>query len=136
MTKKDFKNHFGKDDNNSKNVIKNRIQNSLKAIGNLLQNDNYKTKVMAIDIDEYGQTNAFDLGHTVILGNYFWTANMLGQDSQMGIMVHEIFHFADVGYTRDFGLIYYGKSGSQYLINNYPNAALWHADTFEYYIER
>ncbi|MBX2922898.1 MAG: hypothetical protein KF746_11940 [Chitinophagaceae bacterium] len=133
-----FKEHFGVNDNASKDLIRNRIVRELKQIKKYLTNDDYKKHVIRINSNIWARVNNRDKTHWLFLGNYFWKSNMLGIDSQHGTIIHELSHFWDIGATVDTdrkGNYIDNIQKVRELIKSDPLRALMNANAFEYYIE-
>lgn len=70
---------------------------------------------------------------TVYLCGAFWSARTVGgADSQAGVLIHELSHFADVGKTEDY---VYGQPLCKRLARNNPSRAIRNADSYEYFAE-
>lgn len=79
---------------------------------------------------------------TVYLCGSFFTASLLGKDSQVGTIIHEISHLVGrtVDVPRPGGGAYpdgftetYGEKNCKWLAANHPNLALNNADNFLFY---
>lgn len=134
---------FGRDDEKTSNVIKERIDKML----NLLNDEKkmgYKNcrppEVDKFPPDQLEHIQAYvyptDKRHRIYLGPAFWTAPMTGPNSMAGTLAHEMSHFNDVGGTRDgFPTPIYGQKNSRELAEKDPDKALMHADCFTYFLE-
>ena len=129
-TIEEFKKWFGKDDEKFREVIMTRIQKEIKLFKNLTPEDfepmrgeeeRKKWTAYVIDVDDV---------HTIYLGDKFWKAHSTGKDSKTGVLIHEISHFSDIGKTVDDT---YGEKCLK-LSEDLPEAALYNADSFEYFI--
>ncbi len=132
--KDDFKDHFGADDNASRDQIKDLIIKASKQI-HRYHSDPDNNKIERTNTQPPG-TFAYvypnDPKHTVHLEKQFWKAGRKGKDSKLGTLAHEVSHFNDVGGTSDRG---YGTGNASRLTRT-PANALSNADNFEYYIEK
>lgn len=70
--------------------------------------------------------------YEIFLCKAFWNAPMLGYNSKMGTVIHEISHFNIVAGTDDHA---YGASACQDLADTNPNQAINNADNHEYMAE-
>jgi uncharacterized Zn-binding protein involved in type VI secretion len=125
-----FKKWFGTTDEESKQVIKKRIEKTLELNQNTTE-ANFKPAAPENN-SAYAYVYPDDKNHTVYLGDPFWNAPDVGRDSKAGVLTHEMSHFDDVGGTDDYK---YGEAKSLELAENYPERALNNADSFEYYVE-
>jgi len=133
--KDDFKEHFGTDDDNSKNQIESIIIQESRRVARYeeeYKNKNQIGRTNNMGPGTFAYVNAGDPNHRVNLEIEFWKARRQGKDSKLGTFAHEISHFTDVGSTQDLG---YGTQNARNLTAT-PRAALMNADNFEYYIEK
>jgi len=72
--------------------------------------------------------------YVIHLCNVFWQTSLTGPDSNAGTIIHELSHFYVVAGTTDTGNIY-GQAGCRQLAINYPEKAILHADSHEYFAE-
>jgi len=134
-----FKTAFGKDDDASKQLIKDRIKKMLD-VNKSMTFENFKPADPP-DPDTFAYVYPTDTSHTVYLDQAFDRAPDIGQDSRAGTLSHEMSHFRDIGGTRDKFKGYnndhpvYGVTASRKLAKDDPDKALNHADSFEYYLE-
>lgn len=70
--------------------------------------------------------------YNIYLCRVFWTAPLIGTDSQGGTLIHEMSHFYTVASTDDY---VYGQAGARNLAITNPNNAIMNADNHEYYAE-
>ncbi|MBN8838550.1 MAG: hypothetical protein J0I09_14915 [Sphingobacteriia bacterium] len=133
--KKNFKEHFGADDDASRDKIKDMIIKESKQVHQYQSNpDNNKierTNTQPSGTFAYVYPND-QVQHKIHLEKQFWKARRKGRDSKLGTFAHEISHFKDVGGTSDNG---YGAGNARRLTST-PANALNNADNFEYYIEK
>jgi uncharacterized Zn-binding protein involved in type VI secretion len=80
----------------------------------------------------YAHVYRDDPKHNVYLDHHFWDSPREGDDNQSGTLLHEMSHFEDVGDTIDFA---YGRDDCLRLAEEAWGAALYNADTFEYFLE-
>ena len=84
----------------------------------------------------YGGTFAYvspnDTEHRIFLGGDYHRALNTGTDSRVGVLIHEMSHFADVGGTLDHE---YSQAKCIELARDEPAKALYNADSFEYFME-
>lgn len=73
-----------------------------------------------------------DKSFAVVLGAFFFSAPDTGFNSKLGVLVHELTHFALIGATRD---AVYGTVRSKALASSNPVAARNNADNYEYFVE-
>ena len=62
----------------------------------------------------------------------FWSADLLGTDSQSGTLVHELSHFLVISGTIDY---IYGQDEAKLLAKTSPENAINNADNYEYFAE-
>ncbi|NIM14355.1 MAG: peptidase M35 [Candidatus Aminicenantes bacterium] len=70
--------------------------------------------------------------YKIYLCNLFWSAPLVGTDSKMGTIIHEISHFYVVTGTKDHA---YGHANCKNLANTDPSKAIQNADSHEYFAE-
>lgn len=70
--------------------------------------------------------------YKIHLCNAFWTAGVMGTDSQAGTLVHETSHFNVVASTDDYA---YGQTACMNLASTNPGQAIDNADSYEYFAE-
>jgi RHS repeat-associated protein len=134
----DFENHFGSNDNASRQQIQGQIERSRVVIKKYLNKGNYKQNLHRDKLFDNIKEEAIDepaavawrktSTHYMDLYRGFWNEN---RKSRMGILAHEISHYLDVGGTRDEG---YGVNRCSLLRDFDPHLALKNADNFMYYI--
>lgn len=135
-----FKTSFGTTSDDARKTIIGRID-KLLALNQKMTIDNFRPA----DPHKPGRF-AFvypnDATHTVYLDEEFKTASRTGEDSKAGVITHEMSHFVDIGRTYDKfenynnGYAVYGIADSHALAKTNPELALYHADSFEYYVEQ
>jgi RHS repeat-associated protein len=136
--KDDFKNHFGTDDDASREIIKDRIKRMQNLVNSYLKGKLYREKIYRDPIyDEiplkevkYGaMVFNNDPYHNVSLYKPYWKYK---RGKRMGILAHELSHFNDVGNTVDYA--YYEDLCGD--LSHYdPEQALYNADNFRFYIQ-
>lgn len=70
--------------------------------------------------------------YKIYLCRVFWTAPLVGTDSQAGTLIHEMSHFSIVADTDDY---VYGQAGAKELAITDPFSAVNNADNNEYFAE-
>jgi uncharacterized Zn-binding protein involved in type VI secretion len=129
-TLKAFKKWFGREDEEAKRVIMERMRRVL-AVSKRLSLENFKDK--SIDqkqVELFAEVYETDRLHTIYINHMFWEAKSEGKGSKAGTIIHELSHFEDIGNTKDYA---YGKLCLG-LAKNYPNDALNNAESFEYFM--
>lgn len=127
-----FKEWFGRVEADAVDVILNRIRRAL-AVNKILTADNFERINDEFNRKRYfAIVNSADELYTFSLGDPFWKDAKNGAKSTGITLVHELSHFEDIGYTRDFD---YGKEQCLFLAQNYPNLALYNAENFERFIK-
>ncbi|WP_446028858.1 M35 family metallo-endopeptidase [Lelliottia amnigena] len=66
-----------------------------------------------INENVYANVNSTDLEHNINIGKKFYKAALIGKDSQVVTLCHEMSHFDDILATKDLG----GNSPRKYAIN-------------------
>ena len=134
-----FTKAFGVADDAAKKTISDRVKAMLK-LNSVMTVNNFKPKDPSKP-GVFAYVEPKDTTHTVYLDTAFSSAGDLGQDSQAGVMAHEMSHFNIVGKTKDKFADYqdnapvYGLTASRDLAAARPDLELRHADSFEYYVE-
>ena len=136
--KNKFIKHYGTDDNRIKNIIEKRISNEIRLIKYYLKNNNFKKEIFRT---KGGEKNRFarvfksNNDHNIYLDELFWITGDVGTDSKAGVLIHEMSHFNDISVpgTIDGGSRFYGPKGAMDVMRQ--GDAVFHADSFEYYIE-
>jgi hypothetical protein len=126
-----FKKWFGKEDEESRWIILERISKVLKVnkklmVNNFIERNDEKSKTKYAEI--YPDDESFKL----FLGDRFWDTSTTGKDSRSGVLVHELSHSISVGGTFDYAC---GEKDCLKLAKDDPSDALYNADSFEYFIE-
>jgi uncharacterized Zn-binding protein involved in type VI secretion len=127
-----FKKWFGKDNEEAKKIISERMERTLEVSKRLTIESfkiiNEEDKGKRIYAEIYPDDESF----VVFLGNMFWAAPTTGKDSRSGILVHELSHVNEIGRTLDHA---HGESDCLLLAKIDPSEALYNADSFEFLIE-
>jgi peptidyl-Lys metalloendopeptidase len=87
------------------------------------------TKIKLGDVYAYVRP---DKAFAIVLGAFFFQAPQTGFDSKLGILVHEMSHFALAGATKDISS---GPTAAKALAATNPAAARRNADNYEYFVE-
>ena len=123
---------FGKDDEESKGKILERMRRTLKVCKELrIENFNSLNDGEKGEKD-YGLVYPWDRNHKVFLGAKFWEVKERNANNKAGVIIHELSHFRDIGNTDD---ITYGERGCLELAQSFPKEAMINADSFEYFIK-
>jgi len=128
----DFKTIFGRDDLAARNLIMERMIRVKAVIDKFMLGTNYKKQFFETKDDSYAHVYSGDPDLEIYLDKLFWTAPLIGRDSQAGTIIHEISHFKFIGGTKDHE---YGLTDAKQLAIDNPNKALRNADNFEFYLE-
>jgi uncharacterized Zn-binding protein involved in type VI secretion len=126
-----FKKWFGRNDEEAKLIILERIRRALEVSRTLTVENFYYLDNIQKKEKTYGLVYGKDKGHNIYLGDKFWKAG-LTNNTKAGVLIHELSHFKDIGKTDD---ITYGVRGCVDLAEHYPREALINADSFQYFIE-
>jgi uncharacterized Zn-binding protein involved in type VI secretion len=125
-----FKKWFGTDSEAARKIILKRISKTLNACTKLSR-CSFDDKVLENEqIQLYAEIMIYKESFTVFLGKSFWKAPLTGKDSRAGTLVHELSHLRNVGKTEDY---VYGNV-CELLAKCDPDAALFNADNFEYFV--
>jgi len=127
-----FKEWFGSDDEETKQIIINRIDRELCFFEYITHHDFDVIQDDDVRIKAYAQIYPEDEMHNIFLGDKFWSAGDKDKVSRVNVLIHEVSHFGDIGYTDDFD---YGSEQCQDMAKNKPVRALFNADTFAFFIE-
>jgi uncharacterized Zn-binding protein involved in type VI secretion len=129
-TLEDFKKWFGRDDEEARGEILNRIKNALVVSKGLSEKSFIDETIEEKNEDLYAEVYHRDKAHKIYVNELFWKAEQTGVDSKVGVVIHELSHFKDVGRTKDY--VY--KSLCLDLAKSLPNDALFNASNFEYFV--
>jgi uncharacterized Zn-binding protein involved in type VI secretion len=132
VTMQQFEKWFGYTDYRSKVRIAQRIKRQLKLMKKMSD-----SHFRIIGYEVFRKTDAANIQkdvktHTIYLGDDFWDAGRIGKDSKSGILIHELSHYKHIGKTEDHA---FHENGCLSLAVKYPDAALYNADSYEYFIE-
>ena len=95
----------------------------------------FETKTLHYDCsctDEYYAYVYPNIPYDIYLCNGFWSAEIVGSDSQTGILVNQMSKFDNVANTQNHTL---GESEAKRLASEFPQYTITNADSYEYFIE-
>lgn len=128
----EFKKWFGSDDEEIKQIILKRIRKAL-TVCKKLTIDNFNQIVDEKDRRENcAIVHNKDKLYRFFLGDSFWLLKTTGRRSKAGVLIHELSHFKKIGNTHDNA---YNDDACLELVRTDPKAALYNADSFEFFIE-
>lgn len=129
-TLSEFKDWFGRDDEEARQIILTRIKKALE-VSRSLTDANFGP-IMNEKARREDYANVYsDESHKILLGDLFWKADTKGKNSKASVIVHELSHFDDIGPTED---VIYGEERCLNLAKVYPHLALFNSDTFEFFV--
>jgi uncharacterized Zn-binding protein involved in type VI secretion len=130
-TLRDFKKWFGRDDEEARDTILERIRNALGVSRGLTEKNFDRIADEKDRRDDRAQVYNKDGTYRFFLGDPFWRLGTSGIRSRAGVLIHELSHFKKIGNTKDDA--YYEKACLR-LAKVDPNAALYNADSFELFL--
>lgn len=128
---KDFGKWFGLVTKRKRDIILKRVRKMLEACKDLGVND-FELVIESEDEKLFGYVyNIIGSRPKIYLGVRFWKIKNNDERSRVGVIIHELSHLKDIGKTNDTT---YGMKDSLILARNYPDEALFNADSFEFFI--
>lgn len=131
-TLKEFKEWFGFDNEEAKQIIIHRISRELHLFECLTERDFVVVQDDFYRRNTYAMAYPIDETHTIYLGDKFWGEGITDNISRVSVLIHEVSHFYDIGNTRDFD---YGIIQCKHMAKSNPDKALFNADTFAFFLE-
>lgn len=129
-TQEAFMKWFGKNDDEAKQIIIERIRRALE-VGRTLTVENFDDRSVEQEQENlHAEVYPLDKSYKIFVNHLFWQSKSTKKDSKAGIIIHELSHFEDIGNTKDYT---YGKLCLK-LAKFVPNDAIYNADNFEYFI--
>ena len=121
-----YREWFGNNDQQRYNILSGNFDKIADALAN-------KEITFNCDCDENHYAHVFPTRpYEIFLCNLFWTAPLIGTDSQAGTIIHELSHFNVVAGTDDNA---YGQVACRQLAIDNPIDATDNADSHEYFAE-
>lgn len=128
---KEFKKWFGIVTKRKIDIILKRVRKTLEVCKDLGVND-FKLVIESEDENLFGYIyRIIGSRPKIYLGVRFWKIKNDDEKSRAGVIIHELSHLKEIGKTEDTT---YGMRDSLILAMNYPDEALYNADSFEFFI--